>query len=75
MEIKGSSHSNHQNFHIAMVTRNMNMHVDIFLRITGRHDIVEILLKVVLSTISQIKSNPFIAKRGPLEFVVQSHSL
>jgi hypothetical protein len=32
MEIKGSSHSNHQNFHIAMVTRNMNMHVDIFLR-------------------------------------------
>jgi hypothetical protein len=42
---------------------------------TGRHDIVEILLKVVLSTISQIKSNPFISKRGPLEFVVQSHSL
>jgi hypothetical protein len=39
---------------------------------TGRHDIVEILLKVVLSTISQIKSNPFISKRGPLEFVVQS---
>jgi hypothetical protein len=32
MEIKGSSHSNHQNVHIAMVTRNMNMHVDIFLR-------------------------------------------
>ena len=32
MEIKGSSHSNHQHFHIAMVTRNMNMHVDIFLR-------------------------------------------
>jgi hypothetical protein len=90
-----------------MVTRNMNMHVDIFLRMhtvgknakcnqdivettvinihgrlcssstteTGRHDIVEILLKVVLSTISQIKSNPFISKRGPLEFVVQSHSL
>jgi len=42
---------------------------------TGRHDIAEILLKVVLSTINQIKSNPFISKRGPLVFVVQSHSL
>jgi hypothetical protein len=26
---------------------------------TGRHDIAEILLKVTLNTISQIKSNPF----------------
>ena len=42
---------------------------------TGRHDIAEILLKVVLSTINQIKSNPVISKRGPLVFVVQSHSL
>jgi hypothetical protein len=27
---------------------------------TGRHDIAEILLKVVLNTINQIKSNPLI---------------
>ena len=29
---------------------------------TGRHDIAEILLKVALNTINQIKSNPFAMK-------------
>jgi len=40
---------------------------------TSRHDIADILLKVALNTINQIKSNPFISKRGPLVFVIQSH--
>jgi len=38
---------------------------------TGRHDIGELLLKVALNTIHQIKSNLFIWKRSPLVFVVQ----
>ena len=29
---------------------------------TGRHDIAEILLKVALSTINQVKSNPYIVQ-------------
>jgi len=32
---------------------------------TGRYDIAEILLKVALSTINQIKSNPYVLMKQP----------